>query len=131
MTNPKQDEQQIRAVIDTWGKATAAGDLPTLMNLMTDDVTFLTPGNPPMHRADFANSFQSMIYTVRVECRTSTREITVEGDLAICWNYLEVEVAPIAGGQVMKRAGNALTVFRRGTDGQWRVWRDGNLVVAG
>jgi len=42
------DEQQIRDVIETWVKASREGDLATVMNLMTEDVVFLTPGNLPM-----------------------------------------------------------------------------------
>jgi uncharacterized protein (TIGR02246 family) len=47
------DEQQIRDVIETWVKASREGDLATVMNLMTEDVVFLTPGNPPMRREEF------------------------------------------------------------------------------
>lgn len=129
MTNTNQDEQQIRAVIDTWAKATADGNLEALLNLMTEDVTFLIPGKPPMHRADFISSFQSMVRSVQVFSRANVQEITVQGDLALCWNYLEVDVVPIMGGTTTKRAGNTLTAFRRGPDGQWRVWRDANMVI--
>jgi uncharacterized protein (TIGR02246 family) len=38
----EQDEQQIRALIDAWCEASAAGDLATQFNLMTHDVVFLT-----------------------------------------------------------------------------------------
>lgn len=41
------DEQKIREVIDTWATASADGDLIALTNLMTEDVMFLTPGQPP------------------------------------------------------------------------------------
>jgi len=130
MTTPNQDEQQIRAVIDTWAKATAKGDLNVLLNLMTEDVTFLIPGKPPMHRADFVSAFQSMIHSVHVTSHSTVQEITVKDDLALCWNYLDVDVVPILSGSTTKRAGHTLTVFRRGADGQWRVWRDANLVIA-
>lgn len=130
MTTPNQDEQQIRAVIETWAKATAEGDLNVLLNLMTEDVTFLIPGKPPMHRADFVSAFQSMIRSVHVTSRSTVQEITVKDDLALCWNYLDVDVVPIMSGSTTKRAGYTLTAFRRGADGQWRVWRDANLVIA-
>lgn len=129
MTTPNQDEQQIRAVIDTWAKATAEGDLNVLLNLMTEDVTFLIPAKPPMHRADFVSAFQSMIHSVHVTSRSTVQEITVKDDLALCWNYLDVDVVPILSGSTTKRAGYTLTAFRRGSDGQWRVWRDANLVI--
>jgi ketosteroid isomerase-like protein len=51
------------------------------------------------------------------------------GDVAVCWNLLEVKITPLAGGATVKRAGNTLTVLRRGADGQWRIWRDANMLA--
>jgi uncharacterized protein (TIGR02246 family) len=127
-TEPLSDEQQIRKLIDDWATASREGDLDTVMNLMTEDVVFLTPGNPPMHRKDFAAGATAMKGTVRIEGRSDVQEITVNGDTAICWNRLEVEITPLAGGVTSKRVGNTLSVLRRGADGQWRIWRDANLL---
>jgi uncharacterized protein (TIGR02246 family) len=125
----KQDEQQIRALIDAWCEASAAGDLTTQFNLMTHDVVFLTPGRAPMRRDEFAAGFRAMMEIATIECRSNVQEITINGDLAVCWNLLEVSFTPIEGGETRKHAGNVLTVFRRGTDGQWRIWRDANLLT--
>jgi uncharacterized protein (TIGR02246 family) len=48
------DEQQIREVVASWHAATRAGDVDTVLNLMTDDVVFLVAGRPPMRKAEFA-----------------------------------------------------------------------------
>jgi uncharacterized protein (TIGR02246 family) len=48
------DEQQIRELIATWMSATRAGDLATVLSLMTDDVVFLVPGAPPFGKQKFA-----------------------------------------------------------------------------
>ncbi len=96
---------------------------------MTHDVIFLTPGNPPMHRDQFAAGFKAMIEVVRLACRSNVQEITVNGDLALCWNLLEVDFTPIEGGETVKHAGHTLTALRRGPDGQWRIWRDANLLA--
>jgi uncharacterized protein (TIGR02246 family) len=125
----EQDKQQIRALIDAWGEASAAGDLTAQLNLMTRDVIFLTPGNPPMHRDQFAVGFKAMIAEARLACRSNIQEITVNGDLAVCWNLLEVDFTPIQGGETVKHAGHTLTGLRRGADGQWRIWRDANLLA--
>jgi uncharacterized protein (TIGR02246 family) len=124
------DEQQIRGLIDTWISASRNGDLDTVMSLMTEDVVFLTPGNPPMHREDFAAGSASMKNTVRIDGRSDVQEITVTGDIATCWTRLEISVTPLAGGATVKRAGNTLSVLRRGADGQWRIWRDANMLSA-
>jgi uncharacterized protein (TIGR02246 family) len=122
-------EQEIRALITKWLKASRAGDLDTLLNLMTEDVVFLTPGNPPMHRQDFIAASKSMAGKITFEAHSEVQEITVTGDQAICWTHLEIIVTPLAGGPPVKRAGNTLSVLRRGSDNQWRIWRDANMLA--
>lgn len=122
-------EQEIRALITKWLEASRAGDLDTILNLMTEDVVFLTPGNPPMHRQDFIAGSKSMAGKVTIEGHSEVQEITIAGDQAICWTHLEITVTPIAGGPPIKRAGNILSVLRRDTDGQWRIWRDANMLA--
>jgi uncharacterized protein (TIGR02246 family) len=41
------DEEQIRTLVQTWQTATSAGDVDTVLGLMTDDVVFLVPGRSP------------------------------------------------------------------------------------
>lgn len=125
----EQDAQHIRALIDTWCEASASGDLTAQLNLLTPDVIFLTPGRAPMRRDEFAAQFRAAIEVVSIKCRSNVQEITISGDLAICWNLLEVSFTPIEGGDTRKHAGNVLTVFRRGSDGQWRIWRDANMLL--
>jgi uncharacterized protein (TIGR02246 family) len=125
----KEAEQQIRALIDAWCEASSAGDLTAQFHLMTPDVIFLTSGRAPMRREEFAAGFRAMMELVTLKCRSRVQEITVSGDLALCWNLLEVSFTPIEGGQVRKHAGNVLTALRRGSDGQWRIWRDANLLT--
>jgi uncharacterized protein (TIGR02246 family) len=123
------EEQQIRAVIDAWCEASSAGDLTAQFHLMTRDVIFLTSGRAPMRRDEFAAAFRAMTQVATIKCRSRLQEITVSGDLALCWNLLEVAVTPSEGGHVRKHAGNVLTALRRGPDGQWRIWRDANLLT--
>jgi len=44
---------QIRNLIDTWCRATEAGDVDALTPLMTDDIVFLTPGREPFGKRGF------------------------------------------------------------------------------
>jgi uncharacterized protein (TIGR02246 family) len=125
----QSDEQQIRAVIEAWIEASRQGDIATIMNLMTEDAVFLTPENPPMRREDFEAGSRALTGKVRIDGYPEIQEITVQGDLGICWNRLEIVATPLEGGAPMKRVGNTLSVFRRGSGGQWRIWRDANLLA--
>lgn len=48
------DEAQIRQLVATWMAATKAGDIETVLSLMSDDIVFLGPGRPVMRKSDFA-----------------------------------------------------------------------------
>lgn len=122
------DEQQIRTVIDVWMRASREGDLDTILGLMTEDVIFLTPGNPPMLRDDFAAASKQLTGKMKIDGYPDIQEITVNGDFAFCWNRLEITVTPLETGATIKRTGTTLSVFRRGEDGRWRLWRDANLL---
>ena len=132
MIDLEHDQRAIRDLIATWAKATGEGDLATIMNLMTDDVVFLTPGNPPMNRDAFRTGFEKMIRSVTPMAKPDLRslQITVDGDLAVAWGKLEIEIKPLAGGPSRTAKGHTLTALRRGEDGQWRIFRDANLLSA-
>jgi uncharacterized protein (TIGR02246 family) len=125
------DEAAIRTLIATWHKATAVGDLATILSLMDEDVVFLTAGRPPMRGRDaFAASFQTVLQGARIESNATVREVQVSGDLAYSWADLTVDVIPRSGASV-HRTGPVLTILRRKAAGRWAVHRDANLLVAG
>ena len=122
------DEQAIRDVIDTWARATAAGDILTLMTLMASDVVFLAPGKPPMRRDEFAAAFTDMIGRVRVDSVSDIQELHLCGDFAYCWNHLDVTVTPLKSESPIRRSGYALTLYRK-ENGVWVIARDANLLA--
>ena len=126
------DEKAIRHLVAAWTKATAAGDLPAILNLMTEDVVFLTPGNPPMTRDLFRAGFEKMIQNVQVKATPDldSLQITVDGNTAVSWGTLRIEITPRAGGDTRKAKGHTMSVLRRDADGQWRIFRDANLLSA-
>ena len=54
------DEMEIRRVVDQWMKATKAGDLETVLSLMTEDVVFPVPRSPPFGKREFSESSKNM-----------------------------------------------------------------------
>jgi len=113
-------------VIATWMAASAAGEVDRVLELMTDDVVFLVAGQPPFGKEQFAASSRAM-GGARFEGKSEVREVTVSGDLAFARSDLTV-VVTTAKGDVVRRAGPALSIFRK-EKGTWRLARDANLLV--
>ena len=98
------DEQGIRDLIDNWLRATATGDIADLMQMMAEDVVFLTPGQAPMGRDEFATGFLAAIEHVRIEASANVQEIDVAGDFAYCLE-LPGRGGDAAGGRGVRSAG--------------------------
>lgn len=110
-------------------RATLAGDLDRVLELMDENVVFLGVGRPPMRgREAFAAASRGMEGKVRVEGMADLQEVRVFGDWAYCWNQLTVRMHPADGGAPTDRAGPALSVLRRGPDGRWVIFRDANML---
>lgn len=123
------DEARIHNVIAQWHAATNAGDVDALPALMSEDMTFLVAGQPPMQgREAYVQALRPLFVTHRIESAGVVQELEVSGDLAWCRSELDVRVVAREGGSAMRRAGSVLSVFRRSGDG-WQLARDANLLT--
>lgn len=118
------DEQAIRDLLNTWMAASLAGDTKTVLDLMADDVVFLTTGRPPFGKREFAAGGPPY----RLVPRQQVHEVEVSGDLAFARSRLSVAVTPKEGANPIQLAGETLSVFRREAEG-WRLCRDSNFLV--
>jgi uncharacterized protein (TIGR02246 family) len=123
------DEQQIRRVMEEWRRFTAEGDVDRLVSLAADDVVFLTPGNPPITKQDFAAGFRQVSAKARIESTQDVREIRVSGDIAYAWSFLSARLIPKDGGKSWENSGHALSVFHKSASGKWLLARDANLMT--
>ena len=121
------DERAIRELVETWMSASKAGDLATVLDLMTDDVVFMVPGREPFGKDEFRAQSEAMIGT-EMDGQAEVREIRVLADWAWVRNHIDVTVTPAAGGEPVRRSGYTLTILTRGANGKWRLTRDANLV---
>ena len=122
-----EDERAIRELIATWMRASMAGDTDTVLSLMADDVVFMVAGQEPFGKTAFAAAANGM-RGMRLEGTSEVRELQVRGDMAFARTYLQVTLTP-ASGPPVRRAGYAMTIFRKGADGLWRLARDANLLT--
>ena len=54
------DERAIRELVKTWLDASKAGDIATVLDLMTDDAIFMVPGQKPFGKVAFASISEGM-----------------------------------------------------------------------
>ena len=121
------DVRQIRELVDSWIAASKAHDLPALMDMMTDDVVFMTPGRPPFGKVEFAADSERM-KGAAIDARADVQEIEVFGPRAYVRNHIQA-VLTFPGQAPRHMSGYAMTVLRKDADGRWRIARDANLVV--
>ncbi|HEX3180926.1 MAG TPA: SgcJ/EcaC family oxidoreductase [Beijerinckiaceae bacterium] len=126
MTDASDDEAAIRTLVETWMAASKAGDVATVLDLMTDDVVFMVPGREPFGKQAFVAASDAM-KNMRIDGNAEIRELKVLGDWAYMRNHLEMTITPERGAPV-KRSGWTLTILRK-KDGRWRLARDANLLV--
>jgi len=122
------DERAIRELVDRWMEASKAGDTAAVLELMTDDVVFMTPGREPFGKDEFKTLSASMA-GMRMDGSAEIRELRVAGDWAWIRNHIDLAITPAGGGEPVRRSGDTLTILRKCDDGRWRLARDANLVA--
>jgi uncharacterized protein (TIGR02246 family) len=99
-----------------------------VLNLMSDDVVFMVPGQKPFGKREFAaaSRWQDKF---RMEATSNIVEIQVLGGWAYLRNHLTVTMTPKDGGTPVRRSGYALTILRKQPAGEWLLVRDANLLA--
>ncbi|MGO4740922.1 SgcJ/EcaC family oxidoreductase [Bosea sp. 2KB_26] len=122
------DEREIRALIEKWLTASKAGDVASVLELMTEDAIFMVPGQAPFGRATFSAMSDTM-GDLKIEGNSTIHELKVLGDWAFMRSHLDMTATSLATGSSRHRAGYTLTLFRKEPDGRWRLARDANLLT--
>lgn len=118
-------------MVETWHRATTAGEIARVLPLMAEEAVFLTPGHDPMRgRQAFERGLATLLQNHTIASSGIVREVEVSGDLAYAWTDLTVTVSPRDGQPPMRRTGPTLSVFRKQADGRWLLVRDANMLMA-
>lgn len=123
-----EDEQAIRALVESWFTATSKGDVATVLSLMADDVIFMVPGQEPFGKEQFAAASDGMS-GMKIDGSYDIQEIGIIGDWAYMRNHIRMSMILPGQDTPMKRSGYTLTLLRREADGKWRLARDANLLA--
>jgi uncharacterized protein (TIGR02246 family) len=127
----QNDEQEIRALVRTWLDASKAGDMETVLSLMSEDVVFLIAGREPMiGRAAFAAASQVPVGAPAplIEGNSEIQELQVHGDWAYMWTELSVSIHMPGEEKTLRRAGHTLSVLKK-ENGKWLLARDANMLT--
>jgi uncharacterized protein (TIGR02246 family) len=123
-----EDERAIRELVDSWMEASRRGDIETVLELMTDDVVFMTSGREPFGKEEFRAGSEAMS-GAEINGRAEIRELRVLEQWAWVRNHIDLTVTRPGGGEPVRRSGYTLTILEKGADGKWRLARDANLVT--
>jgi uncharacterized protein (TIGR02246 family) len=125
----RSDEEALRATHTTWIDAVNAGDLDTLLRLMTPDAMFLNPGQAPSGRDDFPAGFLGAHREFVIQCTSDLQEVGIRGDLAFAIAKDALTLTPRAGGATERLAGHRLSIYRKNADGDWQLARDAHTLT--
>jgi uncharacterized protein (TIGR02246 family) len=120
------DEQIIRDTIARWIAASRNGDHATLASILDDDVSFIVPSRPAFGKAEF---FAAGGKPFKLEAAADIKEVVVNGDWALTALHLTVAFAATERSDLIHMAGPVMSVWRKASDGSWRLWRDANMVA--
>ncbi|MDN3921426.1 YybH family protein [Roseateles violae] len=125
----RDEEAQIRALLDQWMAATRAGRVEEVLALVAEDAVFLMASRGPMDKAEFArlSRAQAGAGAPTIDGHSEIAEIQLALPWAFIWTRLRVRVTP-PGGATMERAGHTLTVLSKAT-GRWQIARDANMLA--
>jgi uncharacterized protein (TIGR02246 family) len=122
------DLRAIREIHERDIAAVNAGDVETLVSLMTDDIVLLPPGQPPLVGKESARAMieadleQGRDFEI-VEYVQDWEEVQVVGDYAFEWGTFNSAVQAKAGGETIRQSNNVIRILRRQPDGSWKVCR--------
>jgi uncharacterized protein (TIGR02246 family) len=67
------DEQAILTWLNDWLRASAKGDSETMLAMLTDDMVFLVPGQPPFGKKEFKAAWDGPMKGARIESKADLR----------------------------------------------------------
>ena len=121
----RDDEGKIRELLDVWWQATAAGDVDAVLDLMADDIVFLTSGQEPFGKDEFEKSYRAL--SIQLEGSSEIEELEIANGWAWIRTHISLTMTP-ENSKPQDRAGHTLTILRKQPDGRWLLARDANLL---
>jgi uncharacterized protein (TIGR02246 family) len=124
------DVTAVRAAIDAANArfiaAVKAGDIPKVGAVYTADAVVLAPGSPAMKgRAAITELFNGWLSQMTVtDFSLTTDDLVVAGEYAFETGAFAMNMVLKSGGAAMPDKGKYIVVWKRDSDGSWKIHRD-------
>lgn len=113
------DAELIRDTQAPWKEAALARDWDAMLDMCTDDMVFMPPGEPSVSGDDLRPWLES--FPVIREFDTDFEDVVVSGELAVASGSVRMSLE--IDGERVPFDGKFTDVFRKGADGTWRYRR--------
>ncbi len=118
-------EAELRAAIASFRTALNGGDSVAFFALLAPELEVFAPGARPIRGDEARASFRPFFTRLKAEISPFTdEEITVSGDIAVQRHSFQLSTTPRAGGPVTTSMGPGLHIWKRTSDGRWRIVKD-------
>lgn len=118
------EAQKIAETFDRWDAAMRAGDVESLLELVTEDAEFWTSSQPALKgREALGAAFEPLFQGFELEQDFECEELIVAGDWAFARGTERNRLTPKGEGDSVRQSQRAFSVLHRGDDGVWRFAR--------
>lgn len=122
--NMPGDLQAIEHQRNQWIAAVNAHDVDRYLELLTEDIVWLPPGQPALSgREAFESWVRPFFERFRYEFALIEPEVQMAGDWAVERGTFQTQMQSLDDGQSGQHTGRYLVLWRRESDNTWRIER--------
>ena len=105
--------------------AMKAGDVDGLMTVFADDVVYMPPNDTTLYgKAEVKSWHEEYFQYFRPTIFTFPEiDVTITGDWAVARYPYIIAIVPVSGGTRIRDDGRILSIWKRDTDGSWKIWQ--------
>lgn len=116
--------EALRKQHERWRAAVNARDFDAYADVVAEDVVWIPPsGDAVVGRQAFRKWLAPFFEAYAYQYATSNTRFLTAGDWAAERSDFESRMTPIAGGSPMSHTGTYLVIWKRDSDGVWRIDR--------
>ena len=118
-------EDPIFEVRQTYLKALRTGDIDLFLSLAAEDIEWMPPNDTTVFgRAELKEWLNEYFEYFRLGAYSEPeRNVVVCGELAVERTSYMISILPVKGTARIRDDGKMLTIWKRQSDGSWKIWR--------